>query len=100
MQSLRLIQTNATSHNNVGPNNVDVGSCWHLCMQTNTTPANIVGVWSLLGSLSNDDGNVNENVEKQWIKLQNTITAPSCRRRLLKQTVKTSVLEFCRESER
>ena len=26
-------------------------------------------------SLSNEDGNVNENVAKQWIKLQNTITA-------------------------
>ena len=43
----------------------------------------------LLGSLSNDDGNVNENVEKQWIKLQNTISArgnattcPLFRRRL------------------
>ena len=41
------------------------------------------------GSLSNDDGNVNEDVEKQWIKLQNTITArgnattwPRFRRRL------------------
>ena len=39
--------------------------------------------------LSNDDGDVNENVEKQWIKLQNTITArgnattwPLFRRRL------------------
>ena len=44
---------------------------------------------SLIESLSNDDGNVNENVEKQWIKLQNTITArgnattcPLFRRRL------------------
>ena len=42
-----------------------------------------------LGSLSNDDGNANENVEKQWIKLQNTIiargnatTCPLFRRRL------------------
>ena len=26
-------------------------------------------------SLSNEDGNVNENVVKQWFKLQNTITA-------------------------
>ena len=26
-------------------------------------------------SSSNEDGNVNENVAKQWIKLQNTITA-------------------------
>ena len=40
-------------------------------------------------SLSNEDGNVNENVEKQWTKLQNTITArgnattwPLFRRRL------------------
>ena len=29
----------------------------------------------IIESLSNDDGNANENVEKQWIKLQNTITA-------------------------
>ena len=28
-----------------------------------------------LESLSDEDGNVNENVAKQWIKLQNTITA-------------------------
>ena len=41
------------------------------------------------GSLSNDDGNVNENVDKLWIKLQNTIPArgnaticPLFRRRL------------------
>ena len=38
------------------------------------------GLWipqlrKTIGSLSNDDGNVNENVEQQWIKLQNTITA-------------------------
>ena len=40
-------------------------------------------------NLSNEDGNVNENVEKQWSKLQNTITArgnattwPLFRRRL------------------
>ena len=44
---------------------------------------------SKLESLSNDDGNVNANVEKRWIKLQNTITArgnattwPLFRRRL------------------
>ena len=44
---------------------------------------------STLESLSNEDGNVNENVAKQWIKLQNTITArgnattcPLSRRRL------------------
>ena len=30
---------------------------------------------NIIGSLCNDDGNVNENVEKQWIKLQNTSTA-------------------------
>ena len=43
----------------------------------------------IIGSLSNDDGNVNENVAKQWIKLQSTITArgnattwPRFRRRL------------------
>ena len=43
----------------------------------------------ILESLSNEDGNVNENVAKQWIKLQNTITArgnattwPLFRRRL------------------
>ena len=43
----------------------------------------------ILESLSNEDGNVNENVSKQWIKLQNTITArgnattwPLFRRRL------------------
>ena len=43
----------------------------------------------LVESLSDDDGNVNENVAKQWIKLQNTITArgnattwPLFRRRL------------------
>ena len=42
-----------------------------------------------LESLSNNDGNVNENVEKQWIELQNTIAArgnattwPFFRRRL------------------
>ena len=34
-------------------------------------------------SLSNDDGNVNENVEKQWIKLQNTTIWPLFRLRLL-----------------
>ena len=28
-----------------------------------------------IGRLNKDDGNVNENIEKQWIKLQNTITA-------------------------
>ena len=28
----------------------------------------------LIENLSNDDGNVNENVEKQRIKLQNTVT--------------------------
>ena len=40
-------------------------------------------------SLRNEDGNVNENATKQWIKLQNTITAsenattwPLSRRRL------------------
>ena len=49
--ALRLMQTDATSHNIVGPNNV--GSCWHLlalvawCMQTNATTVNIVGVSSL-----------------------------------------------------
>ena len=44
---------------------------------------------SILENLSNKDGNVNENVAKQWIKLQNTITArgnattwPLFRRRL------------------
>ena len=43
----------------------------------------------ILESLSNEDGKVNENVSKQWIKLQNTITArgnattwPLFRRRL------------------
>ena len=58
-------------------------------------------------SLSNEDGNVNENVAKQWIKLQNTITArgnattwPLFRHRLWKQNVKTSILVFCRERER
>ena len=58
-------------------------------------------------SLSNDDGNINENVAKQWIKLQNTITAranattwPLFCRRLQKQNVQTSILKFCRERER
>ena len=42
-----------------------------------------------IGNLSKDDGKVNKNVEKQWIKLQKTITArgnattcPLFRRRL------------------
>ena len=54
-----------------------------------TSHKNLVDVASPLESLKNDDGNVNENVEKQWIKLQNTITArgnattrPLFRRRL------------------
>ena len=58
-------------------------------------------------SLSKEDGNVNENVVKQWIKLQNTITARGnappghfFRRRLWKQNVKSSILKFCRECER
>ena len=45
--------------------------------------------WKDSACLSNEDGNVNENVGKQWIKLQNTITArgdattwPFFRRRL------------------
>ena len=63
--------------------------------------------YQTLESLSNEDGNVNENVVKQWFKLQNTITArgnattwPLFHRRLKKQNVKISILEFCRERER
>ena len=50
---------------------------------------NKVVLVKVIESLSNEDGNVNENVAKQWIKLQNTITArgnattwPLFRRRL------------------
>ena len=45
--------------------------------------------WLTIESLSNEDGIVNENVVKQWFKLQNTVTArgnattwPLFRRRL------------------
>ena len=61
----------------------------------------------ILESLSNEGGNVNEKAPKQWIKLQNTITArgnattwPFFHCRLQKQNVKSSILKFCREHER
>ena len=54
-----------------------------------TSFSNFKVAFELLGSLSNEDGNVNENAAKQRIKLQNTITArgnattwPLFRRRL------------------